>query len=66
MKAEQEEKNLTDGQMESFADIIAQSFALAMKEHSKTEYVPNSSKIPPLGVTGISLPSGLEVRWFYP
>ena len=56
-----DEKSLTNVQMESFADIIAESFALAMKKHSPTTSVPSSHTMPPLGVTGIALSSGLEV-----
>ena len=64
VKANLEEQKMTSLQMESFADIIAQSFADAMKkerEDLKTEYASDSSKMPPLGVTGVTLSSGLDV-----
>ena len=58
VKAERNEKNLTSGQMESFADIIAQAFVRANKE---SKYDSGPPKMPPLGVTGVTLSSGLDV-----
>ena len=59
-----DEMNLTREQMTTFADVITQSFASAMKAQASTEKasnVPSSFKMPPLGVTGNTLSSGLEV-----
>ena len=61
------EAELTKDQMKSFADIIALSFVEANKRNASPYASAGATKPPhdvfgqPLGVTGISLASGLEV-----
>ena len=58
IRSKLEEPDLTGGQMLTFADIIAEAFIKANKKDAKEEYVPHTQQ---LGVTGITLTSGLDI-----